>query len=153
MPKFRPNVALILMDDDERLLVCERIKVRDAWQFPQGGVGKGETYSEALEREVEEEIGLPPGTYEVLESRGGYRYLFPPDMKRKKKRRKWAGQEQTYFLCRIRPDAPPINVHDEPREFRGHKWIDPKDFSIDWLPEFKKDVYRSVMRDFFNVSI
>jgi len=153
MPKFRPNVALILTNDDDRILVCERKNVPDAWQFPQGGVGKKESHEEALAREVEEEIGLPPGSYEVLGSRGGYRYRFPPGMKRRKKKKKWAGQEQTYYLCRIRPDAPPINVHEKPREFSDHKWIEPEEFRIDWLPEFKKDVYRLVMRDFFNLAI
>ena len=112
----------------------------------------GETLEEALVRETEEEIGLPPGTYEIIESRGGYRYEFPERMKKKKKG--WFdGQEQTYFLCRLGPDAPAINVEREPREFRDCQWIAPEDFSEKWLPEFKKPVYRAVMRDFFGVEL
>ena len=154
MPKFRPNVALILVDAEERLLVCERAGVPGAWQFPQGGVDKGESHEEALAREVEEEIGLPPDSYEVLRSQGGYRYEVPPEVWRtKKKKKKWAGQEQTYFLCRLGVDAPPVNVDQEPREFGDHRWIAPEEFSIEWLPEFKRDVYRAVMRDFFGVEL
>lgn len=152
MPKYRPNVAVILMNDEDRILVCERIDVAAAWQFPQGGVGKKEGLEEALEREVEEEIGLPPGSYAVVQSRGGYRYDFPSGIQRRRKK-KWAGQEQTYFLCRLRPDAPPINLHGESPEFRACRWIAPEDFSLHWLPEFKREVYRNVMRDFFGLVI
>ncbi|NNC90247.1 MAG: RNA pyrophosphohydrolase [Akkermansiaceae bacterium] len=150
MAKYRPNVALLLVDDDGRLLVCERAKTANSWQFPQGGVDKGESLEEALHREVEEEIGLPKGCYEVLESRDGYRYDFPPKLK---SRKRYAGQEQTYFLCRLHPSAPPIDVHGKPREFQSHQWIKPGEFSLEWLPKFKRGVYREVLRDFFGVKV
>lgn len=153
MSKYRPNVAVILMDDEDRILVCERLDVPGAWQFPQGGVGRREGLVEALQREVQEEIGLPPGSYGILDSRGGYRYDFPAGMARRKGGRKWAGQEQTYFLCRLRPDAPPIDLHGESPEFRACRWIAPEDFAMRWLPEFKKEVYRTVMRDFFGLAV
>ena len=148
--KFRANVALLLLDRKNRLLICERVNLRDAWQFPQGGVDKGESLEEALAREVEEEIGLPPESYEVVEWRDGYRYEFPEHLN---KRKKFAGQEQTYFLCRLRNDAPPIDVHQPPREFKNHRWIKPGDFSLKWLPKFKRSVYREVLRDFFGVEV
>jgi putative (di)nucleoside polyphosphate hydrolase len=152
MPRFRPNVALLLLDQGGRLLVCERLKIADSWQFPQGGVDPGEDLREALLREVEEEIGLPPESYEILESRGGYRYFYPDGVKKRKKGN-FDGQEQTYFLCRLGPDAPPIDLDAQIREFRDFKWIEPGEFSAAWLPEFKLDVYRAVMRDFFAVEI
>ena len=151
MPTFRPNVALLLLDRDDRLLVCERAKIEDAWQFPQGGVDEGEETLQAFHREVEEEVGLPPESYEILSSRDGYRYVFPKGMKRKKKR--FDGQEQTYYLCRLLDGAPPIDLGTKPREFRRYQWIRPGEFQIGWLPEFKHDVYRQVMRDFFDVAL
>ena len=63
------------------------------------------------------------------------------------------GQEQTYYLCRLKRGAPEIDVHQDPREFGDHKWIRPEEFRIDWLPEFKHEVYRQVMKDFFSVKI
>ena len=152
MPGFRPNVALLLVNSDGQLLICERHKAPGAWQFPQGGVDEGESVGEALEREVLEEIGLPPDSYEVLRSKGEYRYLFPPGV-REKKKGDWEGQEQTYFLCRMHEDAPSINVDQKPKEFQDHKWIKPKNFRMKWLPEFKQEVYRAVMRDFFELEI
>ena len=134
------------------MLVCERWKMAGSWQFPQGGVDPGESVEEALVREVWEEVGLPPESYEILESRRGYRYLYPPGVKKLKKGG-YDGQEQTYFRCRLGPDAPPVTIDRTPREFGDFKWIAPEEFSTSWLPEFKRAVYEAVMRDFFGVEI
>ena len=154
MSSYRPNVALLLLNEQERLLICERMKVEGAWQFPQGGIDEGESAQEALLREVEEEIGLPPASYEVIEFRDGYRYLFPPEIRRQEgKRMSFDGQDQTYFLCRLKKGAPPVNVDQNPREFRSHMWIEPSLFDLIWLPAFKRPVYRSVLSDFFGVVL
>jgi putative (di)nucleoside polyphosphate hydrolase len=54
VPTYRPNVAFLLLDDHDQLLICERLKIEGAWQFPQGGMDEGESPLEALHREVEE---------------------------------------------------------------------------------------------------
>jgi putative (di)nucleoside polyphosphate hydrolase len=154
MVRFRPNVAALIMKPEGQLLICERFTVPGAWQFPQGGVDDGETVEKALFREVREEIGLGPSHYEILERREGYRYLYPEDVRAKKLRKHGNhGQEQTYFLCRLNSGAPPINVHQKGREFRAYRWIDPSEFDLDWLPPFKRQVYRDVMRDFFGLEL
>lgn len=154
MVRFRPNVAALFLNQKGRLLICERATFRESWQFPQGGVDRGEKMIDALHREVREEIGLSPKHYEVIEERDGYRYLYPLHIRLKKLRKHGNhGQEQTYFLCRIKPKAPEINVHQKTPEFRDYKWIKPKDYNLKWLPKFKRDVYREVMRDFFNVEL
>lgn len=154
MVRFRPNVAALFTNDKGRLLVCERINCRGAWQFPQGGVDAGESMLDALHREVREEIGLLPKHYKVIEERDGYRYLYPVHVRLKKLRKHGNhGQEQTYFLCQLKPSAPEIDVKQKPPEFRDSMWIKPKDFNLKWLPKFKRDVYREVMRDFFKVEL
>lgn len=152
MPSFRPNVALLLLDGEDRLLICERAKIEGGWQVPQGGMDEGETPLEALHREVWEEIGLPEGSYEILESRDGYSYEYPPHVKKTKKGN-YDGQTQTYFLCRLKDGAPPINIDQNPPEFRSYRWLKPGDFELNWLPGFKQEVYRRVMRDFFGVTL
>jgi len=151
MAGYRPNVALLLVDREGCLLICERAGVRGGWQFPQGGVDDGESPREALHREVEEEIGLPPEAYEILESREGYAYRYSEEVKRRK-RTSYRGQTQTYFLCRLREGAPPIDVHQRPREFQDYRWISPGEFDLNWVPAFKRGVYRQVIRDFFGVE-
>ncbi len=145
--KFRPNVAGILQNAEGRILICERLNLAGAWQFPQGGVDKGERREEALLREMEEELCLRPGDYRVLGSKGPYRYLFSKGRRKKG----YDGQEQHYFLAVLTAPKTRINVFTDHQEFRATRWIQPEEFDLAWLPEFKKEVYRAVFRDFFGI--
>ena len=147
-PKYQQNVAAILRNREGKILVCERIHIPNAWQFPQGGVDKGETAEEAVTRELGEEIGIEPGDFRILEKRGGYRYLFPGGGKRGHD-----GKEQTYFLCDFLADDRKINVAMPHPEFRAWKWIFPAEFRREWLPAMKLNVYSAVFQDFFGVRI
>ena len=99
-----------------------------------------------------ERSGFLPSQYDIVESRRGYRYDYPPEVLeyvREKRRQPFVGQEQEYFLCRLHADAPEPVLDD--REFCDYKWIAPAEFKLEWLPEFKKKVYARVLEDFFNV--
>ena len=150
MAKYRSNVAALILNSEGRLLVCERMGNDGAWQFPQGGVDKGESVIEALHREVLEEVGLPAHCYDVLEKRNGYRYDFPPEKQNKKG---YDGQKQTYFLCQLHDDAPEPNIEYHDKEFQDYQWIKPKKFRRSWIPKFKLAVYEQVMSDFFGKSL
>jgi len=151
MASYRPNVAALILNRKGKLLVCERINKKGSWQFPQGGVDEGEKLIKALSREVEEEIGLPRSSYKILEKRGGYTYLYSEQVKKQKQL--FDGQEQTYYLCRLKKGAPDIDLDQKSPEFRRYSWICPEDFELKWLPEFKRQVYRAVMLDFFDVRL
>jgi putative (di)nucleoside polyphosphate hydrolase len=154
MVRYRPNVAALIINEHGNLLICERYTIPGAWQFPQGGVDLGEEIEDALYREIREEIGLSKEHYEILKRKDGYRYLYPADVRSKKIQKHGNhGQEQTYFLCKVRNDAPEINVNQTPREVRSYRWIHPTEFDLDWLPNFKHEVYRAVMKDFFNIDL
>jgi putative (di)nucleoside polyphosphate hydrolase len=154
MVRYRSNVAAVMVNAAGSLLICERTHIPGAWQFPQGGVDLGESPEEALLREVREEVGLAPEHYEVIDQRAGYRYLYPMDVRGKKLRKHGShGQEQTYFLCQLKPGAPAVDVNQKPQEFRAYRWIPPEEFDLDWLPAFKRDVYREVLRDFFEIRL
>jgi putative (di)nucleoside polyphosphate hydrolase len=154
MVRYRPNVAALIVNSDGNLLICERWTIPGAWQFPQGGVDTGESPEQALYREVREEVGLQAKDYDVVDRRDGYRYLYPEDVRQKKLRKHGShGQEQTYFLCYLKPNAPQVNVKQKQPEFRAYRWIQPIEFDLDWLPPFKRDIYREVMRDFFHVEL
>lgn len=154
MVRYRPNVAALVVNSAGNLLICERLTIPGAWQFPQGGVDAGESLEQALHREVREEVGLEARHYDVIDRRDGYRYLYPVNARWKKLRKHGShGQEQTYYLCQLKEGAPPVNVNQKQREFRAYRWILPEEFDLDWLPAFKRDVYREVMRDFFQVEL
>ena len=145
--KYRPNVAAILQNPSGQVLVCERIGVAGAWQFPQGGVNKGESRDEALVRELGEELSLRSDDFQVLDTKGPYRYLFSNGRKKKG----YDGQEQFYYLALLKAHESRINVHTEYREFQAFRWISASQFDLAWLPEFKREVYRAVLYDFFGV--
>jgi putative (di)nucleoside polyphosphate hydrolase len=146
-PIYRPNAAAIIRRSDNKILVGERSDRPGSWQFPQGGIKTRETPEEALERELLEEVGLPGGSYRILERKEPYRYLF--DNGRTKEG--YHGQEQIYFLVELLPGFEPRHETSEP-EFRALRWIDPAEFNIKWVPPFKRDVYRQVLNLFFGVQ-
>ena len=54
---YRLNVGIIIAND-EGLFFWGRRVGQQAWQFPQGGVDTNESASEAMFREMKEEVGL-----------------------------------------------------------------------------------------------
>ena len=53
----------------------------------------------------------------------------------------------------VKDGAPEVDVNQRPREFGAYRWILPEEFDLEWLPAFKRDVYRQVMMDFFGVKL
>jgi putative (di)nucleoside polyphosphate hydrolase len=147
---YRSNVAAILRRGDGKILVAERMNFKHAWQFPQGGVDKGEDLIAAMYREVEEELGVPREQLRLVECRTGYRYKFPNHYLKKGK---FCGQEQTYFLCDFLGKNSVIDLKRQPQEFRKWKCIKPKKFNFEGVPEYKRPVFRRVMRDFFGIKL
>ena len=146
---YRLNVAAILRKPDGTILVAERINVEGAWQFPQGGVDEGEDLKSAFYRELEEEVGVTKDLVHIVSKRGGYRYDFP---KGRLKYGLYGGQEQTYFLCDYLGTDRDIRLDLHNQEFSRVKWIKPSEFDLNWVPRFKKAVYRAVLLDFFGIS-
>jgi putative (di)nucleoside polyphosphate hydrolase len=148
-PRYRFNVAAILKRADGKVLVGERSNVAGAWQFPQGGVKKYETGLKALSRELLEELSLGSAYYRIIDSKGPYRYLFPPG----RTKEGFDGQEQTYFLVEFIGTDSNIDVTTDEPEFVRFRWVKPSEFQIDWVPKFKREVYRKVFWDFFGVVL
>ena len=147
-PIYRPNVAAIIRRSDHKILVGERSDRPGSWQFPQGGIKPRETPEQALERELLEEVGLPGGSYRIIERKETYRYLF--DGGRTKEG--FHGQEQIYFLIELLPGFEPKHETSE-HEFRALNWIVPSEFNIEWVPPFKREVYRQVLSLFFGAQM
>ena len=147
--RYRPNVAAILQRSDGRILIARRSDHPESWQFPQGGIAENEHPEDALRREVEEEVALPPSSYTITAHREGYRYDFPsgPD------KRGFLGQKQIYFLCLL--DEGGEKQVDATRgcgEFTETDWVDPGNFPHQLVPPMKQAVYRRVLSDFFGAS-
>ena len=150
MATYRPNVAAILQKKNGKIFVAERLDFRGSWQFPQGGVDRGEDLIAAVKRELEEETGIKPKAYEICSCHTGYRYKFPGGHLKKGK---YCGQAQTYFLCRYWGKKGDIDLAHHTREFSSYRWIRPEDFLLRWVPRFKRPVFRRVMKDFFDAKL
>ena len=144
---FRPNVGIIIANDQGQLLWARRVG-QNAWQFPQGGIKADETPKQALFRELHEEIGLTAGDVEVLAcTRGWLRYRLPRRMIRTHSRPVCIGQKQKWFLLRIRCQESQIcmDISEKP-EFDGWRWVSY------WYPlaqvvPFKREVYRRALKE------
>jgi putative (di)nucleoside polyphosphate hydrolase len=148
-PRYRSNVAAILQRDTGEILIAKRADQMDCLQFPQGGVKDGETLADALRRELKEEISLRPKDVVIGEQKGPYRYLFDPE----RKKEGFDGQEQYYFLVNLLPGAAQPDPATPDPEFSEVQWIKPEAFQLDWLPPFKREVYRAVFADFFEITL
>ncbi len=144
---YRPNVGIILTNDRGRLFWARRIG-QDAWQFPQGGIRRGETPLEALYRELTEEVGLQPDDVEVLGStRGWLRYRLPKHLLRHDRKPLCIGQKQVWFMLRLVSGETNVRLDlSEKPEFDHWRWVNY------WHPvneviSFKRDVYRRALRE------
>ena len=146
---YRPNVAGILRNDAGQILVCERLGVPGAWQFPQGGIDGTETPEQALTRELREEIGVLPERFAIVSRHGPYRYLYGNGRIKKG----FHGKEQLYFLCDFLGDDTHLSVETEHPEFQAFRWIAPRAFDLAWLPAMKREVYRAVFTDALGVEL
>ncbi len=123
---FRPNVGIILANDKGRLLWARRVG-QDAWQFPQGGIGKGESPEQALYRELQEEVGLTAEAVKVLAcTRGWLRYRLPKRYQRFNSKPLCIGQKQVWFLLRLLTDESDVILDTSVKpEFYEYRWVAP----------------------------
>ncbi len=144
---FRPNVGIIVANDDNQVLWARRIR-QNAWQFPQGGIRRNEDPVQAMYRELSEEIGLLPQHVEIIGStRGWLRYRLPEKMVRRNCTPLCIGQKQKWFLLRlIGSDGAVCLDRGEKPEFDQWRWVDY------WQPLrdvvfFKQQVYRHALEE------
>ncbi len=145
---FRANVGIMVANDHGQLLWARRVGGRDAWQFPQGGINKGESPRDALYRELEEEIGLTAESVDIVATtRGWLRYRLPKRFIRKGQNPVCIGQKQKWFLLRLLADDSAVRLdrNDTP-EFDHWRWVSYW-YPLDQVIAFKREVYRRAMKE------
>lgn len=142
---FRPNVGIILCNNKNEVFWGKRIR-EHTWQFPQGGINKGESPKDAMFRELDEELGLKPHHVFILgRTKSWLRYEVPHSWVRRDWRHIFKGQKQIWFLLRLVASEHLINLRANAKpEFDAWRW------NNYWVPldsvvEFKRHVYSSAL--------
>ena len=97
---FRANVGIVLMQGAEVFL--GRRTGGKGWQFPQGGLQRGESLEQALFRELDEEIGIGESAVQLVgQTERWLRYRLPARYVRRNQQPLCTGQKQRWFLLRL----------------------------------------------------
>ena len=144
---YRPNVGIILVNRRNEVFWGKRIR-EHSWQFPQGGIKRGETPEQAMYRELEEEVGLRPEHVKIIgRTRSWLRYDVPDRWVRREWRGHYRGQKQIWYLLRMvgQDNHVCLRACSHP-EFDAWRWNEY------WVPlesviEFKRDVYQMALTE------
>ncbi len=135
---YRPCVVGVFVNEKKEVLVALRRDKR-AWQFPQGGVEDGESFKEALFREMKEEIGCD--RFEIVTVAPEMLHYDFPEKSTIELAKVFRGQSQRWFLCKFHEGFGPNLDQCTSDEFLETKWSSPQEIAktiIDW----KKETYR-----------
>ncbi|KJS76353.1 MAG: RNA pyrophosphohydrolase [Serpentinimonas sp.] len=144
---FRPNVGIILLNQKNQVFWGKRIRTH-SWQFPQGGIDRGESPEQAMFRELHEEVGLKPEHVSVVaRTRDWLRYEVPDRYIRREARGHYKGQKQIWYLLRLLGGDWNLNLratsHPEFDAWRWHDYWVP----LDVVVEFKRGVYEMALTE------
>jgi putative (di)nucleoside polyphosphate hydrolase len=144
---FRPNVGIILLNQRNQVFWGKRIRSH-SWQFPQGGIDRGETPEQAMFRELHEEVGLKPEhVCIVARTRDWLRYEVPDRFIRRDARGHYKGQKQIWYLLRLVAQDWNLNLRATSHpEFDAWRWNDYW-VPLDVVVEFKRGVYEMALTE------
>lgn len=144
---YRPNVGIILVNARNEVFWGKRIR-EHSWQFPQGGIQRGESPEQAMYRELQEEVGLTREQVRILgRTRDWLRYDVPEHWVRREWRGHYRGQKQIWFLLQLTGRDSEVDLRAS-----GHPEFDAWRWNNYWVPleaviEFKREVYRNVLQE------
>ena len=144
---YRPNVGVVLANNEGQVLWARRHGDR-GWQFPQGGIDQGESPTDALFRELTEEVGLAQDKVQLVASTSGWlRYKVPGhNLPVASRRQGFIGQKQRWFLLKLIGDEADIRLDTTVNpEFDRWRWVSYW-YPLNKVVYFKQEVYRLALK-------
>ena len=143
---MRSGVGIIVLNNKNQVFVGKRKdNPGDKWQMPQGGVDKGESYINAMKRELFEETSIR--SIKILKELDRiYEYELPDNLVGIIWKGKFRGQKQKWFITKFLGNESEINLNTKHPEFIDWKWIEPK-LLPDVIVNFKKNLYLSLLTE------
>ena len=143
---MRIGVGVVVLNNKNQVFVGKRKdNPGDKSQMPQGGVDIGESYINAMKRELFEETSIK--NIKILKEVDRiYEYELPNNLVGIIWKGKFRGQKQKWFITKFLGEDSEINLNTKHPEFIDWKWIEPK-----LLPKvivnFKKDLYLNLLTE------
>ena len=159
---YRPCVGIVVFNTEGKVWAGRRIPYNESegdltheWQFPQGGIDKGEDPFPAAKRELFEETGIH--TVSLLgEASRWLNYDLPDDKLGVALKGKYRGQTQMWYAFRFEGDESEINITHPPDgsepEFDAWEWKSLAEMP-DLIVPFKREIYVQVTSEFSSFSI
>ena len=144
---YRPNVGIIITNDRNQVFWGKRVR-QHAWQFPQGGIQRGESPEQAMYRELHEEVGLMPDHVKILgRTRDWMRYEVPSSWAKRESRGGYRGQKQIWFLLQMVGRDCDVSLRTSSRpEFDAWRWNNYW-LDINAVIDFKREVYTLALNE------
>lgn len=148
---YRPASAIVLFNKKGKVWLGRRSgKQTDyVWQFPQGGLDKGESPEFGALRELREETGISVEHLRPLAIiEDPLFYDFPLEYAQRGRMQKWRGQRQHWFAYRFVGKKSDVDLKfQKPAEFKKWRWGDLSEAPEIVIP-FKRKVYERVAFEF-----
>lgn len=154
---YRPCVGVVVFNHQGKVWSGRRLMNPELtgadnyrWQFPQGGIDKGEDPEPAALRELYEETGMR--NIKALGSNEGWlTYDLPAHLIGIALKGKFRGQKQKWFAYLLIGDESEIAINPPPEgnsaEFDAWEWIELEEAATRIVP-FKRDLYAQIIQEF-----
>ncbi|UXM94942.1 RNA pyrophosphohydrolase [Bartonella sp. HY329] len=155
---YRPCVGIVVFNRLGKVWAGRRLPIEGSelsgahnfWQFPQGGIDKGEDPYEAALRELWEETGIKKVSL-LKEADDWLNYDLPEHLIGITWKGKYRGQKQKWFAFAFEGTDSDVAINPPPAgntaEFDSWQWVDLAEM-LDLVVPFKKSVYEGIVRQF-----
>jgi putative (di)nucleoside polyphosphate hydrolase len=139
--KLRQAISAVIFKKDKFLMMSGTDWPEGSWAFPQGGIEFGETHIQAVERELQEELGT--SNFKILgKSIIEHTYLFPEKIKEK---RGCEGQYQTIWFVEFKGEENEI-IPDKD-ELMECSWFDQEEILSNMRFPEQIDTFKKVLEE------